>query len=67
MVSRLPAAARARGHGGAVAFGALLALALFAALFPVFPGRALLREGARAPRTVTALRDFSYESAVLTE
>ncbi len=54
------------GRGGATTFAVLLAVALFGALFPWFPGETRLETGSTAPRTLTAPRDRSYESAVLT-
>ncbi|MDP6605751.1 MAG: HDIG domain-containing protein [Dehalococcoidia bacterium] len=54
------------GEAGATTFAVLLALALFGALFPWFPGETRLEVGSTASRTLTAPRDLSYESAVLT-
>ena len=54
------------GRAGAVAFSLLIGAALFAALFPWFPGRQRLTAGATAADTVIALRAGSYESEVLT-
>ena len=54
------------GRAGAVAFSLLIGAALFAALFPWFPGRQRLTVGATAADTVIAPRARSYESEVLT-
>ena len=67
MVSRLPEQSRSPGRAGATSFGALLALALLAVLFPWFPGQPRLEEGATASATITAPRSHSYDSAVETE
>ncbi len=50
----------------AIVLGALLTAALFAILFPWFPGGTTPREGERAPFTLTARHELSYESDVLT-
>ena len=67
MVSGQPAPGSAFSRGGATTFGLLIGLALFGVLFPWFPGEASLDEGTAAPRAITAPRDRTYESAVLTE
>ena len=54
------------GRPRAVTLGVLVAVALFGALFPWFPGETRLEQGATAPRTITAPRDRSYTSEVLT-
>ena len=51
----------------ATAFGALIAVAMFAVLFPWFPGSPRLEEGTSSPFTLTAPSDFSYESEIRTE
>ncbi|MDA1061505.1 MAG: HDIG domain-containing protein [Chloroflexi bacterium] len=65
----LSGAAQAAGwysRATAVALGALLSVALFAILFPWFPGGTQPREGAVAPFTLTARHELTFESAVLT-
>ena len=66
-MSQRPGRSRSPGRRGAAAFGTLLGLALLGVLFPWFPGEPSLEEGVAAPRTITAPRDRSYPSAVLTE
>ena len=51
----------------AIVLGLLIGAALFAVLFPWFPGGAGMREGDASPWTLSAPRDLSYESVVLTE
>jgi len=55
------------GRAGAVIFSTALAAALALALLPVFPRPVQVDEGDIASRTWQAPRDFSFESAVLTE
>ena len=55
------------GRAAAVLLGLLIAGALFAVLFPWFPGGAGMREGDASLWTLSAPRDLSYESVVLTE
>ena len=55
------------GRVGAVIFSISLAAALAVALLPVFPRSVQVHEGDIASRTWQAPRDFSFESAVLTE
>ena len=54
------------GRGAAVTLGALVALLVGAVLLPWFPARTTLREGMRAPWTLTAPRALSYDSAART-
>lgn len=61
------AALKAPNGSVALALGALTALALFAVLFPWFPGGQRLEVGVRTDVGVVAPRAASYESAVLTE
>ncbi len=51
----------------AVLLGLLIGGALFGVLFPWFPGGAGMRESDASPWTLSAPRDLSYESVVLTE
>ena len=51
----------------AILLGLVIAGALFAVLFPWFPGGTKLREGDTSPWTLTAPRDLSFDSDVLTE
>ncbi|MEX2373822.1 MAG: hypothetical protein WD800_08465, partial [Dehalococcoidia bacterium] len=51
----------------AVVLGALTAIALFAVLFPWFPGGQTLDVGVAVAGDVTSPRDATYESEVLTE
>ena len=51
----------------AIILGLLIGAALFAVLFPWFPGGAGMREGDASPWTLSAPRDLSYESVVRTE
>jgi putative nucleotidyltransferase with HDIG domain len=70
MVTRTPdqpGSALRFGRNAAATFGVLLALGLFGALFPWFPGEARLDLGSTASRTIVAPGDGSYESALLTE
>ena len=55
------------GRVGAAIFSISLAAALAVALLPVFPRSVQVHEGDIASRTWQAPRDFSFESAVLTE
>jgi len=55
------------GRVGAVIFSISLAAVLAVALLPVFPRSVQVHEGDIASRTWQAPRDFSFESAVLTE
>ena len=69
-MSRSPARSLSRGGAGggaAITFAVVAGLALFGALFPWFPGEPRLNEGSVAPRAITAPRDRSYDSDVLTE
>ncbi|MQC16816.1 MAG: HDIG domain-containing protein [Chloroflexi bacterium] len=50
----------------AVVFGVFTGIALFAVLFPWFPGGQQLDVGARASSDIVSPRDVTYESAVLT-
>jgi cyclic-di-AMP phosphodiesterase PgpH len=50
-----------------VVLGVFTAVALFAILFPWFPGGQQLEVGARAGSDIVAPRDITYESTVLTE
>ena len=50
----------------AILFGLVIAGTLFAILFPWFPGGTKLREGDTSPWTLTAPRDLSFDSDVLT-
>ncbi len=54
------------GRGGTVSFAVVLALALFAVLFPWFPGGLHLEAGTTAPQDILAPRAVDYESSVLT-
>src|SRR5690606_15285862 len=54
------------GRTTLVVFGVLVAVALFATLFPWFPGGIRLEEGSTAERAVLAPREVNYESEVLT-
>lgn len=54
------------GRGVAMTLGALVALLVGAVLFPWFPARTALREGMRAPWTLTAPRALSYDSQART-
>ena len=54
-------------RGGATFFGVLLAVVLFAVLFPWFPGGPTFDAGTAAERDILAPRAVNYESAVLTE
>ena len=63
----MPAQGHSPGRAGTTIFGALLALALLAALFPWFPGQPRLEDGATASVTITAPRAHSYDSTVETE
>ena len=70
MVTRTPdqpGGALRFGRNTVATFGVLLALGLFGALFPWFPGEARLDLGATASRTIVAPSDRSYESALQTE
>lgn len=61
------AEARDRASGRAAVWVAILtAAALFAVLFPWYPGAQQLEEGLVLDQPVTAPRDLTYESAVLT-
>ena len=51
----------------AAVFAAFTAIALFAVLFPWFPGGQQLEVGSRASGDIVAPRDTTYESVVLTE
>ena len=71
---RVPAALSRPSEGGgwfgrptAVLLGLLIAAALFAVLFPWFPGGTQLREGDSSPWTLAAPRDLSFDSIVLTQ
>jgi putative nucleotidyltransferase with HDIG domain len=61
------AVATAEGNRGAIAIGAFVAIALFAILFPWFPGGIDLSAGSTATRTIVAPRSTTYESEILTE
>ena len=61
------AVATAEGSRGAVLIGVFVAIALFAILFPWFPGGLDLSAGSSVNRTIVAPRSTTYESAVLTE
>ncbi len=66
--STIRAAAQQAPNGSiAFALAAVTALALFAVLFPWFPGSQRLEEGATVDREVTAPREITYESDVMTE
>jgi cyclic-di-AMP phosphodiesterase PgpH len=54
-------------RGGAVFFGALLAVVLLGVLFPWFPGGLAFDVGTTVERDILAPRAVNYESAVLTE
>ncbi|HWO93971.1 MAG TPA: HDIG domain-containing protein [Dehalococcoidia bacterium] len=56
-----------RSAAAIVAFTAALAVGVFAILFPIGSAGIDVQEGERAPRTVQAPRDASYESEVLTQ
>ncbi len=61
-------AAREAPNGNvSVAFAIITSLALFAVLFPWFPGGQQLEVGTRADSDIVAPRDLTYESEVLTE
>ncbi len=51
----------------AILLGLGIGAVLFVVLFPWFPGGAGMREGDASPWTLSAPRDLSYESLVLTE
>jgi len=53
-------------RGGAVFFGALLAVVLLGVLFPWFPGGLTFDVGTTVERDILAPRAVNYESAVLT-
>jgi len=61
--TRSPARVR---RDGAITIGALVAVLVGAVLFPWFPARTALREGMRAPWTLTAPRAISYDSEART-
>ena len=51
----------------AVLLGLVIGAVLFGVLFPWFPGAAGMREGDASRWTLSAPRDLSYESGILTE
>ncbi len=53
-------------RGAAITVGVLSALALFAVMFPWYPGGQQLAGGVAIDQPITAPRDLSYESEVLT-
>ncbi|MPZ98396.1 MAG: HDIG domain-containing protein [Dehalococcoidia bacterium] len=57
----------ALGRNAMVAFAVLVAAALFATLFPWFPGGIQFAEGSSVDRAILSPRERSYESEVLTE
>ena len=62
--------AEARGwfaRPAAILLGLVIGAVLFAVLFPWFPGGAGMREGDASSWTLSAPRDLSYESLVLTD
>lgn len=67
MMARGASAPARFGRAHAVILGLVVAAGVLAVLFPWFPGTPRLDEGTVAPFTLTAPRDLSFESAVLTE
>ena len=67
MLSRPTEASGWYARPTAVLLGLVVTVALFTVLFPWFPGATQLREGDSSPWTLSAPRDVSFDSDVLTQ
>jgi putative nucleotidyltransferase with HDIG domain len=65
-IARVRSQPSAIGREAAATLGLVVALLVGAILFPWFPGADMVREGAKAPWTLTAPRSFSFDSAART-